>query len=86
MRPLSADTSPEVHRLLIEGYRRMTPAEKAKRVVELTHATQQMAMAGLRTRHPDADEHELKMRLGSLWVPAELMKAAFGWDPELEGF
>ena len=34
MKPLARDTPPEVERFLIEGYRRMTPWEKLRRVLE----------------------------------------------------
>lgn len=29
----------------------------------LTETVRELALAGIRTRHPEADEHELKMRL-----------------------
>ncbi len=34
----SEDTSPEARRILVEGYRRMSVAEKARRVDEMTVA------------------------------------------------
>ncbi len=80
------DTSAEVRDRLVEGYRAMTPAQKFRRIVELNHAVQQMAIARIRAEHPDADEREVKMRLASLWLPADLMREAFDWDPEVEGY
>lgn len=73
------DTPPEIRRLLVAGYRRMSPAEKAVRIVGLTHAVQQVALARLRVQHPGADERELALRLAALWLPPRLMRAAFGW-------
>lgn len=52
-RPLALDTSPEIERLQIEGWRRMTPAEKAAAVTALTRASIAMAEAGIRHRHPE---------------------------------
>jgi hypothetical protein len=36
-----SDTAPEVERVLLEGYRRMSPAEKLRRVEELNEAALQ---------------------------------------------
>lgn len=80
------DTSPEVQRLMIAGYRRMSPAQKLQRVVALTQGVQQMALARIRLQHPGADEREQKLRLASLWLPPELMRDAFGWDPAVKGY
>lgn len=75
------DTPPEIHRILIEGYRRMPMAEKARRVVELTHGVQEMALARLRAQHPHATARELQLRLAALWLDADTMRAAVGWAP-----
>ncbi|MBN2493422.1 MAG: hypothetical protein JXR96_02425 [Deltaproteobacteria bacterium] len=81
------DTSPDAERMLIEGYRRMSPAEKLRRVVDLNQAALQMARARIQARYgPDLSEEELRMRLAALWLGRELMIAAFGWDPEREGY
>ena len=80
------DTAPEVLRLMVEGYRRMPPAQKLARVVALTQGVKQMALARIRAQHPDADEREQKLRLASLWLSADLMRSAFGWDPAVEGY
>ena len=79
------DTAPEVERILVEGYRRMSPAQKLQRVVELTRGVQQMALARIRAQHPAADDRELKLRLASLWLPADVMREVFGWDLATEG-
>ena len=75
------DTPPEIRKVMVEGYRRMSPAEKAKRMVQLTRGVQQMALMGLRDRHPDASPRELRLRLAALWIDPETMRKAFGWDP-----
>jgi hypothetical protein len=83
---LVSDTSPEVERLLIEGYRRMSSVEKARRLRALTVAAQRLALARLRAQYGDRPERELRLRLASLWLPQDLMVAAFGWNPETEGY
>ena len=61
MKTQSPDTSPEAERILIEGYRRMTPREKTQRVLEINRFGYQLALAGVRRRHPNADEREQKL-------------------------
>ncbi len=42
-----------IHPLQIEGFRRMTPAQKLRMVAELYEAGIQLRVAGLRMAHPD---------------------------------
>jgi hypothetical protein len=80
------DTDPEVERLMIEGIRRMTPAEKLQKMMALNEMLQALIMARLREQYPDASEEEYRMRLASRFLPADLMKKAFGWDVEEKGY
>ena len=59
------DTDPVIKALLIEGYRRMSPAQKMERVTALTRAVQELALADIRPRHPDVDDRERALRLAS---------------------
>jgi len=83
MKTQSPDTSPAMEAILIDGYRRMSPAEKLERVRQATHAAQQMALVRLQERYPDATPRELALRLASLWLDRDLMDKAFGWRPEV---
>ncbi|HSR54399.1 MAG TPA: hypothetical protein VLV83_26540 [Acidobacteriota bacterium] len=80
------DTHPEIEKMLIEGYRKMSAEEKMKRVSELNRTVQRLALADIRERHPEADEREQMLRLASRWVEPDLMLKAFGWDVEKEGY
>jgi len=71
--------------VLIEGYRQMTPAQRLRAAVTLTHAVQHLAGIGIALRHPGAEARELKMRLGSLRLERQQMIDAFGWDPAEHG-
>jgi hypothetical protein len=64
----------------------MTPREKMRRVVELNRFGFQLTLADVRRRYPDADEREWRLRAASRFLPAELMRKAFGWDPDEKGF
>jgi hypothetical protein len=86
MKTLSPDTSPEVERIMIEGYRKMPAWKKLEQVCELTQLVRELAMNDIRRRYPLADDRERKLRLASRWLEPELMKKTFAWDPEKEGY
>jgi hypothetical protein len=64
----------------------MTVAAKLEQVRAMTLAVQELALLDIRRRHPDASERELELRLASRWLGPELMRRAFGWDPDREGY
>jgi hypothetical protein len=80
------DTHPKIEAFLIEGYRRMSPAQKLERVRALTRAVQELALLDVRRRHPNADEREQALRVASRWIDPELMVRAFGWDIREMGY
>lgn len=75
-------TPPEVEALLLDRYRRMTPAAKAAKVASLTATTHAVALAGLRLAHPHDTERELKLRLASRYIDRDLLERAFGPLPQ----
>ncbi|MFH1263589.1 MAG: hypothetical protein V1495_09150 [Pseudomonadota bacterium] len=80
------DTDPETNRILFDLYRKMTPQQKAEKIVALWHTAQSLGEAGIRSRHPGISERELKLRVASRRIPRELMIEAFGWDPRKNGY
>jgi hypothetical protein len=78
MRPSALDTSPDIDARHFELYRRMTPADKARRLSDLTQGSCQLALAGLRSRHPAADEQELLLRLTVLRLGEEIVARVYG--------
>lgn len=80
------DTHPKIDALLIEGYRKMTAAQKLERVRGLTRAVQELAILDVRRRHPNADSREQELRVASRWIEPDLMVRAFGWDARAEGY
>ena len=82
----SHDTSPHIQKMLIAGYRRMSPQHKLKRVNELTKAVQQLALARIRKQYGMLSEQELHLRLAALWLDRETMIRVFQWDPHREGY
>jgi hypothetical protein len=80
------DTDRKVQALLIEGYRRMSEAERLQKVFELNRLLVKLMEAEVRHRHQNADEREIRLRVASRWLPPELMQKAFGWNPKERGF
>ncbi|MBW1802309.1 MAG: hypothetical protein JRJ85_16465 [Deltaproteobacteria bacterium] len=80
------DTPPQIQKMLIEGYRRMSPRQKLNQVSELTKSAQQLALARLRKQYGSLSEQEQRLRLASLWLDRDTMIRVFNWDPRAEGY
>ncbi|MBD3374085.1 hypothetical protein GF406_03535 [candidate division KSB1 bacterium] len=83
---LSEDTPRNVRKTLIEGYRKMSPQMKLKRVSEATLAVQQLALARIRKQYGSISNREQQLRLASLWLDKETMKRVFNWDVDIHGY
>lgn len=46
----------------------------------------ELAAAAIRQERPEANEREIQLRVASRHIPRELIIAAFGWDPEVQGY
>jgi hypothetical protein len=78
---LSADTSPEVARRQVEGWRQMSAEQKAALVFGLTHAAYELARAGIRQRYPNATRRDQLRRLAIVTLGPDLaLQAAFDVD------
>ena len=75
--PLARDTSPEIEQRQIEGWRQMSPAEKAALVTGLTRTAHDMAVAGIRDRYPTATAREQFLRLAILLLGRDLAQKAY---------
>lgn len=79
------DTDPEAWERLVERTRALGPAGRARRTAELNASVRAAALAGIRLRHPEADEREQRLYLAALLLGDDLVKRAFGWDPAVRG-
>lgn len=75
--PLSLDTSAGAERRQVEGWRRMSAAEKAAVVSGLTRSVYALARAGVRARHPDASPAEQVLRLAIVTLGPDLARRAY---------
>jgi hypothetical protein len=77
----AGDTAYEIERLMIDAWRAMSPAEKARHFREACRAVDQLARAGVRARFPDAPDREVRLRIAAMRLGPDLMREAYGWDP-----
>ena len=61
----------------VERWREMSPAEKAAIVSGLTQAVYELALAGIRLRHPDASPREQFLRLAVVTLGSDLARLAY---------
>ncbi len=59
----------------------MSDAEKLHLMGELCDSVRYLAEVGVRERHPDASDDEIRMRLFSTWLDRPTMIQCYGWDP-----
>lgn len=85
-RTISDDTSPEVKKILIEGFRKMSPQQKMQCVAELNKTVQQLALARIQKQYGELPEREKRLRLASLWLDRDTMIRVFNWDPKQKGY
>jgi hypothetical protein len=79
--PLAGDTDRAFELRQIEGWRRLTAAEKLSLVMGMNANVKQLAMAGVRQRYPDASPREQFLRLAQVMLGDELARKAY---PDLD--
>ena len=79
------DTHPAIEKMMIEGYRKMTPLHKLQQVNELNKSIQQLALSRIRKQYGNIPEREQRLRLASLWLDRETMIKVFNWDTVEKG-
>ncbi len=79
--PLADDTPLDIEARQIEGWRKMSAAQKAFLVTSTSRAADDMARAGIRARFPGASEREQFLRLAILKLGKELARQAY---PEID--
>lgn len=67
-----ADSSPDAVRVQFEILRRMTPAQRIAMVDDLTKLARDLAVAGLRRRHPQASDAQIEKLFFEMTLGPEL--------------
>jgi hypothetical protein len=78
MSALYPDTDPRVEALQIELWRQASPTRKMHMLAQLNASARILALAGLRSRYPNATETELRRRLADLILGEELARKVYG--------
>jgi hypothetical protein len=81
MTTLFADTGPEAERVLIELLRQAPVTRKLEMLGQMNATARQLALQGLRVRHPEATEAQLRRYLADLLLGPELAARAYGPRP-----
>jgi hypothetical protein len=77
MRTLALDTTAEMETALIHALRSHSPAEKLKSLAGMSVLSRNLALSGLRSRHPEANSAELRQYLLRRRLGAELAEKMF---------
>ncbi|MBS1248816.1 MAG: hypothetical protein MAG431_00378 [Chloroflexi bacterium] len=73
-----SDTHPKMEALQIELLRKTPPWRKVEMLGQMYETTKQLALVGLRHRHPEASEAELRRRLADLLLGPQLAERVYG--------
>ena len=79
-----ADTSAEAYAVQIEVFRRMGPVKRLERALEMSDEARRITADGIRSRHPEYSEPEVRHALFRLTLGDELFQAAWPEAPLLE--
>ena len=82
MKTQSPDTNMEAERFLIASLRAVGPQRRLEMARDASRAIRQLAWNGLRLRHPQADESELRRRYVALTLGEDAAVQLFGPLPK----
>jgi len=72
------DTSLEASRAQYDIYRKMSPGRKLELVFQTCRTGRELALAGLKMRHPDATDEQLWRLWARQHLGSELFEGAYG--------
>jgi hypothetical protein len=78
MSVLFPDTHPKMEALQIRLWQQASPTRKMNMLAQLNGSAHMLALAGLRSRYPNADTAELRRRLAELLLGEELAHKIYG--------
>jgi hypothetical protein len=75
------DTSKEIREKMDDLYRKMTPAEKIRRMCDLIETTEMLAISDILKQRPQSTPHEIRILLAVRKYGKELVSRAYGPHP-----
>ncbi len=74
---MSVDTSNDAEKVQIEIIRRMSSSERLELAIDLTDTSRKMLAEGVRQRHPEYTEDEVRLAVIRLLIPEALFINAY---------
>jgi len=71
------DTSEEAWRVQLAAWRRMSGAERAALACEISDNTRRIAAEGVRARHPEYTDEQVRLAVIRLTIGEELFRQAY---------
>ncbi len=71
------DTTREAREVQLEAVRRMAPEERLQRGLELAELVRALLAAGVRARHPEYSEEEVRLAVIRIVLGEKLFRAAY---------
>jgi hypothetical protein len=81
---ISHDTSEEAARVQLEVYRRMASSDRLRVGLELTRMSRELMARGIRARHPEYSDDEVRWALIRAWLGSETFRRAYPTCPQLD--
>jgi hypothetical protein len=74
---IPADTTPEAWAVLVNIYRRMSPGRRLELVCEMSDSLRRLVADGVRHRHPDYTEDQVRLAVIRLWLGEDLFRQGY---------
>lgn len=78
------DTDAVAHEVQMSVYRRMSPEERLQVGLDLTKLSRRLLEEGVRRRHPEYSEAEVRLATIRAWLGPDLFQRAYAGEPELD--
>lgn len=72
-----SDTSKDAEKVQLEVLIRMGPERRLRAGIELSRMSRLLLAEGIRTRHPEYDDRQVRLAAIRLTLPADLFHAAY---------
>ncbi|HKE17727.1 MAG TPA: hypothetical protein VKB80_22785 [Kofleriaceae bacterium] len=80
----SRDTSADAAQVQLDIYRRMAPEDRLRIGLELTRISRDLLAQGIRARHPEYSDDDVRWALIRAWIGQENFQRAYPGCPQLD--
>jgi hypothetical protein len=74
---IPADTTPEAWAVQVDIYRRMAPSRRLELALQMSDTLRRVVASGVRSRHPEYSEEQVRIAVARLWLGDELFRQAY---------